>query len=36
MFIETSACENSQVDLAFQRILNGMADPSDVPYEDAC
>ncbi|KAF5714561.1 hypothetical protein FMUND_7370 [Fusarium mundagurra] len=26
-FIETSACENSQVDLAFQTILNGMAGP---------
>ncbi|KAG4291333.1 rab family protein [Fusarium proliferatum] len=36
LFIETSACENSQVDLAFQRILNGMADPSDIPYEAAC
>ncbi|SCN68597.1 probable GTP-binding protein Drab11 [Fusarium fujikuroi] len=36
MFIETSACENTQVDLAFQRILNGMADPSDIPHEAAC
>ncbi|SCV27224.1 probable GTP-binding protein Drab11 [Fusarium fujikuroi] len=26
MFIETSACENSQVELAFQTILNGMSD----------